>query len=119
MSRFTIRRTVLSVLVAAAACVSLPAFASKEKPVIGFSIDDLRVERWARDRDFFIEAAKKLGATVNVQSADGDTAKADALRESMAGVNDQIRETVEWLRQFWLAAGGPAAEGARVAPEPA
>ena len=47
MSRFTIRRTVLSVLVAAAACVSLPAFASKEKPVIGFSIDDLRVERWA------------------------------------------------------------------------
>ena len=75
MSRFTIRRTVLSVLVAAAACVSLPAFASKEKPVIGFSIDDLRVERWARDRDFFIEAAKKLGATVNVQSADGDTAK--------------------------------------------
>mgnify|MGYP000284664578 CR=1 FL=1 len=65
MSRFTIRRTVLSVLVAAAACVSLPAFASKEKPVIGFSIDDLRVERWARDRDFFIEAAKKLGLTIS------------------------------------------------------
>ena len=38
----------------------MPAFASKEKPVIGFSIDDLRVERWARDRDYFIEAAKTL-----------------------------------------------------------
>jgi len=75
MNRFTLRRTLLSVIVAVGACVSLPAFASKEKPVIGFSIDDLRVERWARDRDFFIEAAKKLGATVSVQSADGDTAK--------------------------------------------
>ena len=75
MSRFTVRRTLLSVLVAAAACVSMPALASKEKPVIGFSIDDLRVERWARDRDYFIEAAKQLGAEVSVQSADGDTAK--------------------------------------------
>lgn len=75
MSRFTVRRTLLAVLAASAACVSLPAFASKEKPVIGFSIDDLRVERWARDREFFIEAAKKLGAEVSVQSADGDTAK--------------------------------------------
>ncbi|MDR3438039.1 D-xylose ABC transporter substrate-binding protein [Telmatospirillum sp.] len=46
-----------------------PANASPDKPVIGFSIDDLRVERWTRDRDFFIEAAGKLGATVNVQSA--------------------------------------------------
>ena len=49
MSRFTVRRTLLAVLAASAACVSLPAFASKEKPVIGFSIDDLRVERWARE----------------------------------------------------------------------
>jgi len=83
MSRFTVRRTLLSVLVAAAACVSLPAFASKEKPVIGFSIDDLRVERWARDRDYFIEAAKKLGAEVSVQSADGDTAKQVAQIENL------------------------------------
>ena len=83
MSRFTIRRTVLSVLVAAAACVSLPAFASKEKPVIGFSIDDLRVERWARDRDYFIAAAKGLGAEVSVQSADGDSAKQVAQIENL------------------------------------
>ena len=74
MSRFTVRRTLLAVL-AATAAVASPAFASKDKPVIGFSIDDLRVERWARDRDYFIEAAKKLGATVSVQSADGDSAK--------------------------------------------
>ena len=61
----------------------MPAFASKEKPVIGFSIDDLRVERWARDRDYFIEAAKKLGAEVSVQSADGDSAKQVAQIENL------------------------------------
>ncbi|MBB4267956.1 D-xylose ABC transporter substrate-binding protein [Roseospira visakhapatnamensis] len=40
--------------------------------MLGFSISDLRLERWARDRDYFIEAAEKLGATVNVQSANAD-----------------------------------------------
>jgi len=75
MSSFAIRRTLLAVVAATAACSALPAFASKDKPVIGFSIDDLRVERWARDRDYFIAAAKKLGAEVSVQSADGDSAK--------------------------------------------
>lgn len=83
MSRFTVRRTLLAVLAATAACASVPAFASKEKPVIGFSIDDLRVERWARDRDFFIEAATKLGAEVSVQSADGDSAKQVAQLENL------------------------------------
>lgn len=76
MRSFAIRRTLLAVVAATAACSTLPAFASKDKPVIGFSIDDLRVERWARDRDFFVEAAKKLGAEVSVQSADGDSAEA-------------------------------------------
>ncbi|WP_240162549.1 D-xylose ABC transporter substrate-binding protein [Glaciimonas sp. PAMC28666] len=46
------------------------AFADAKNPKIGFSIDDLRVERWARDRDFFTAAATKLGAKVYVQSAD-------------------------------------------------
>jgi len=75
MNRFIVRRTMLAVLAASSALVAMPAFASKEKPLIGFSIDDLRVERWARDRDFFIAAAKDLGAEVSVQSADGDSAK--------------------------------------------
>ena len=48
------------------------AFASKEKPVIGLSLDTLKEERWQRDRDTFIEEAKKLGATVIVQSANSD-----------------------------------------------
>ena len=66
---------VIATLAVALFGIAQSAYASKEKPVIGFSIDDLRVERWTRDRDYFIEAAKKLGAEVIVQSADGDISK--------------------------------------------
>ena len=48
------------------------AFASKDKPVIGLSLDTLKEERWQRDRDTFIAEAQKLGATVIVQSANSD-----------------------------------------------
>jgi len=63
-------------LTALTICLPLAtAQASEAAPVIGFSIDDLRVERWARDRDYFIAAAKELGATVSVQSADANEEK--------------------------------------------
>lgn len=39
---------------------------------IGFSMGDLREERWQKDRDFFVAAAKKLGAYVQVTSANSD-----------------------------------------------
>lgn len=73
--RSVTRRTVLSSLAGAAALAALAlaaplAHASKDKPEIGFCIDDLRVERWSRDRDYFVAAATKLGAKVSVQSAD-------------------------------------------------
>lgn len=48
------------------------AFASREKPVIGLSLDTLKEERWQRDRDTFIAEAKRLGATVIVQAANSD-----------------------------------------------
>jgi len=67
-----IRRAVLGAFAAGVALMAAPAFADKANPKLGFSIDDLRVERWARDRDYFVEAAKKLGATVSVQSADAN-----------------------------------------------
>jgi D-xylose transport system substrate-binding protein len=51
---------------------AVAAFASKEKPVIGLSLDTLKEERWQRDRDTFIAEAQKLGATVIVQSANSD-----------------------------------------------
>ena len=64
-------------LTAIALCLPLAttASASSAKPVIGFSIDDLRVERWARDRDYFTAAAKELGADVIVTSADANEQK--------------------------------------------
>jgi D-xylose transport system substrate-binding protein len=72
---FAKRRSILGSFVASAVLAGLTlaaplAHASKDHPVIGFCIDDLRVERWSRDRDYFVAAAKKLGATVSVQSAD-------------------------------------------------
>lgn len=70
------RRSLLAAgggLAAAAAFGSFGiARASAAAPKLGFSIDDLRIERWSRDRDYFIAAAKALGATVNVQSADAN-----------------------------------------------
>ncbi|WP_201325443.1 substrate-binding domain-containing protein, partial [Burkholderia sp. E168m23] len=74
------RRTVLHSLAGAAALAILAlgsplAHASKDKPEIGFCIDDLRVERWSRDRDYFVAAATKLGAKVSVQSADANEAR--------------------------------------------
>ncbi|OYD76219.1 xylose-binding protein [Burkholderia sp. YR290] len=74
------RRSVLSSLVCAAMAAGLTmiaplAHASKDKPEIGFCIDDLRVERWSRDRDYFVAAATKLGAKVSVQSADASEAR--------------------------------------------
>ncbi|MCL2657147.1 MAG: D-xylose ABC transporter substrate-binding protein [Betaproteobacteria bacterium] len=66
------RRVLVAALACGMALVTAPAFADKANPKLGFSIDDLRVERWARDRDYFVEAAKKLGATVSVQSADAN-----------------------------------------------
>ncbi len=48
------------------------AFASKEKPVIGLSLDTLKEERWQRDRDTFSAKVESLGGKVIVQSANGD-----------------------------------------------
>ncbi len=52
---------------------------SSEKPVeeddkiqIGVCFDSFLIERWQRDRDVFVQAAKELDAEVNVQNANGD-----------------------------------------------
>ncbi len=66
-----------------AAVMPAAAVASPDHPKIGFSIDDLRIERWAHDRDYFVAAAKKLGATVNVQSADASESRQTAQIENL------------------------------------
>jgi D-xylose transport system substrate-binding protein len=55
--------------------LSLPVYASKEKPVIGLSLDTLKEERWQRDRDTFVAEAERLGARVIVQSANSDNTR--------------------------------------------
>jgi D-xylose transport system substrate-binding protein len=54
------------------AILACTSFASKDKPVIGLSLDTLKEERWQQDRDTFTAAAEKLGAKVIVQSANSD-----------------------------------------------
>ncbi|MGH8404413.1 MAG: substrate-binding domain-containing protein, partial [Pseudomonas sp.] len=63
-------KTVL--LTSVLALLSNSVMADAAHPKIGFSIDDLRLERWARDRDYFTAAAEQLGAKVYVQSADAN-----------------------------------------------
>jgi D-xylose transport system substrate-binding protein len=48
------------------------AFASKEHPVIGISLDTLKEERWQKDRDSITAKAESLGASVIAISANGD-----------------------------------------------
>ena len=73
MKRKALHNLILAAVMAVAGgLAAAPAHASKDKPVIGFSIDDLRVERWTRDRDYFVAAAEKMGAKVYVQSADAN-----------------------------------------------
>jgi D-xylose transport system substrate-binding protein len=67
------------------------AHADAQHPKIGFSIDDLRVERWTRDRDFFTQAAEKLGAKVYVQSADASE------QRQMAQIENLISRGVDVL----------------------
>lgn len=65
------------------AITSGQALADAKNPKIGFSIDDLRIERWARDRDYFVAAASQYGAKVFVQSADASEQKQIAQIENL------------------------------------
>ncbi|SFN95614.1 D-xylose transport system substrate-binding protein [Pseudobutyrivibrio sp. UC1225] len=42
---------------------------------IGMCFDSFVIERWEKDRDVFVSTASSLGATVNVQNANGDVTK--------------------------------------------
>lgn len=52
-----------------------------EKVQIGMIFDNFVMERWLRDRDVFVSAAKELGAEVNVQNANGKPEEQVALME--------------------------------------
>lgn len=78
-----LKAAVMGVVFALSATGSGAAHADAKNPKIGFSIDDLRVERWTRDRDFFTAEAEKLGAKVFVQSADASEQRQIAQIENL------------------------------------
>ncbi|CAI1979338.1 D-xylose ABC transporter substrate-binding protein [Serratia proteamaculans] len=71
------------------ALASQPAFSKEVK--IGMAIDDLRLERWQKDRDIFVSKAKSLGADVFVQSANGNE------ETQMAQIENMINRGVDVL----------------------
>ncbi|MDB6152814.1 MAG: xylF [Chthoniobacteraceae bacterium] len=45
---------------------------SRQRPLIGLSLDTLKEERWQGDRDMIVKRATELGADITVQSANSD-----------------------------------------------
>jgi len=66
------RRTFVLGLTAILSQATLSACLERKHPKIGFMLDDMGVERWARDRDYFVAAARKLGAEVIVKWGNRD-----------------------------------------------
>ncbi|WP_026971890.1 D-xylose ABC transporter substrate-binding protein [Aliagarivorans marinus] len=62
-------KKLITLLCSALVCLSGAAFAEVK---IGMAIDDLRLERWQKDRDFFVAKAEELGAKVFVQSSNSN-----------------------------------------------
>lgn len=74
------------------AALALASGASLAKDVkIGMAIDDLRLERWQKDRDIFVKKAESLGASVYVQSANGSE------ETQMSQVENMINRGVDVL----------------------
>lgn len=46
--------------------------AGRSRPLIGYSMDTLKEERWQKDRELFVAKAGELGADVLVQAANSD-----------------------------------------------
>ena len=67
-------RVLLTTLLLLMAC-GRPPERTGEAPVrIGFSMDTLKEERWARDKALVEQRAREVGATIDVQVANGDDA---------------------------------------------
>ncbi|WP_018607319.1 substrate-binding domain-containing protein [Uliginosibacterium gangwonense] len=72
MNHFFKRRTLLLGGAAGLAQAVLGGCSRKGPPTIGLMLDNMSIERWLRDRDYFVEAAKKIGVEVAVKWANGD-----------------------------------------------
>jgi D-xylose transport system substrate-binding protein len=66
------KRTIILLLVFLLPCLCMFNSCSKKKVKIGLLMDNFEQDRWARDRDYFVQKAEELGAEVLVEVADGD-----------------------------------------------
>lgn len=64
---------------------------SGDKIVIGFSFDSLKEERWQKDKTFFTQRAKELGASVKTLQANSDD------KTQLAQINNLISQGVDIL----------------------
>ena len=78
------------ILSIAAALTVMSGSALAKDLTIGMSIDDLRLERWQKDRDIFVKKAEELGAKVFVQSANGDATAQISQIENMINRNVDV-----------------------------
>src|SRR5688572_33192421 len=68
-------KRLLALLLLTIACGRTPQETESARPVrIGFSMDTLKEERWARDKALVEQRAREVGAIVDVQVANGDDA---------------------------------------------
>ena len=92
----TLRLVLIAATLLAAACVNAPeqqttatetASSTAPGPTggvrIGFSMDTLKEERWQRDKALIEQRAKEVGATLDVQVANGDDAVQTKQAENM------------------------------------
>jgi D-xylose transport system substrate-binding protein len=56
-------------------CILISLGSCKKQVEIGFLMDNFKQERWAKDRDLFMQRAKELGAKVTLMIAEGDASK--------------------------------------------
>ncbi|TCV96637.1 D-xylose ABC transporter substrate-binding protein [Biostraticola tofi] len=82
-------KTFLLSVCATLVLVSHPGMSKQVK--IGMAVDDLRLERWQKDRDIFVAKAQSLGADVFVQSANGNE------ETQMSQVENMINRGVDVL----------------------
>jgi len=84
--------TFISLLVACGGSTTTPPKRAESMGLkIGLLLDQLREERWQRDRDLFVSRVEELGGKVVVKSADGDPAK------QLADANALLDEGVKVL----------------------
>jgi len=84
--------TFISLLVACGGSTTTPPKRAESMGLkIGLLLDQLREERWQRDRDLFVSRVEELGGKVVVKSADGDPAK------QLADANALLEEGVKVL----------------------